>query len=628
MHSPNIARLALLPILLSSLLLTACGGGGGGESTTTFGGGSSGGGFNTKPGGTPGGGGEPPVIVDDTPDFEDIVVTQGNTTVRVPGRALLDVIEVSISAATLATPLPAGLTQVGSPFNVNISAEDQAQLNGPVATTVTYDPATVTAETHLLALYFNGTRYEPVTILARDEQANTITFDSRRFSTFVLAESDGNFPADLNTGFDPALHGWSIANFGTYFAPGGNSFAMAGYAVWFFEQNGATPLTNAYTDLVAQILAARVQVAQGESWGAQDWRESQAYKDSDLALLLKANLNLGNPVVMLLGDGTPALAAVVYGYDDQGFFFYDPNLPGESQFISFDGNSFGSYNGLTATGYAALSSFGRDSDFATLAAEADTGFPGSENLSIDEPIKDALIDARETQLSGSFLNDLANETSLYVEVKGVGRQLSVSNGTFDNVIEISSGTNTIVALAGVDASQENNWFRDAPTLIREVTGTLPPAKLLVTLTWEQNETDVDLYITEPDPDGDGPLTGETMWYGGSRTSNGLELDIDDTTGFGPEHGTLEIGGTNRTLDGEYLVRLHYFSDDGLNVDATGRITIVINEGEVGQKTLSLRFRIADDNSSDAGPGGTGTSWLDIARVDVVNGVISTDFPEN
>src|SRR5690606_4045587 len=264
-------------------------------------------------------------------------------------------------------------------------------------------------------------------------------------------------------------------------------------------------------------------------------------------------------------------------------------------------------------------SYGRDGDFAALAQEAAAGFPGSENLAVDTPQEGELVNARESDFSGSFLNDLSTETSLYVEVRGVGRQLSVPSGTFSNAIEISHGINTIVALAGVDASTENNWFKSAPTVVREVEGTLPPAHLLVTLTWEQDETDVDLYITEPE--------GEAMWFGNRRTGNGLELDIDDTTGFGPEHGTLEIGSATEVLEGIYTVRVHYFSDDGLDVDATGRVTIIINEGLPEQSFLSLRFRIADDNSGESGPDGSGSSWVDIAKVDVVNNEISTDFSD-
>lgn len=617
---PRLRPIALP--LMTCLMLSACGGGGGGDGEgTNFSGGGGGSGFTPKAGASDngdltGGGAE---VIDEATELDDVTVTQGNVSLLIPGRSMLDVLEATISTGTAAGTLPLGLTQIGNTIDIAMTEEHQALLNGPVSVTVTYDNAAVQDAENLLVLYTDGSIYEAATITGRNAASNSITFDTRRFSSFVLVETDGTEPSSYDTGFLPDINGWNIPAFGTFFAPGGTAFAMAGYAAWAFNQ-GTSLLSGEYSDEVAEILAARIQISQAETWGSQEWRRSQNFKDEELVTVLRTYLSaLEQPLVMLLGENFTTHAVLVYGYDEDGFYFYDPAAPGDSQYIGYDGSNFGKYNGLSPTGYAALSSFGTDTDFSTLTAEADSGFPGSDNLSIDEPLADEAIDARETPLSGSFLNDLSEQTDLYVEVKGVGRQLPVTNGTFNNVIELSNGVNTIVALAGVDASLENNWFEDAPTLIRDVEGTLPPAHLLVTLTWEQNETDVDLYITEPE--------GETMWYGGSRTSNGLELDIDDTTGFGPEHGTLEVGPNSQVLEGEYIVRVHYFSDDGLGVDATGRVTIIINEGEIDQNTLSLRYRIVDDNSSESGPGSTGSSWVDIAKVDLINGTIDTNFDE-
>jgi len=619
----NLPRLKPIALsLLTSVFLTACGGGGGGDNADGpgFSGGGGGSGLSTKPpsddGDLTGGGAE---VIDEANELDDVTVTQGNVSVLIPGRSMLEVLTVTVATESPASTLPLGLAQVGNTIDLSMTDEHQALLNGPVSVTVSYDSSAVQDAENLLVLYTDGTVFEPATITARDAANNTITFDTRRFSSFVLVETDNTEPSNYDTGFLTELNGWNIPAFGTFFAPGGTAFAMAGYASWAFNQ-GKAFLNSAYSDEVAAILAVRVQIAQAETWGSQEWRRAQNFKDKELATLLRTYVStLEQPIVMLLGQNFTTHAVLVYAYDEGGFSFYDPAFAGETQYITYDGNNFGTYNSLSPTGYASLASFGTDSDFSTLTAEADSGFPGSNNLSIDEPQADESIDARETPLSGSFLNDLSEETDLYVEVKGVGRQLPVTNGNFNNVVELSNGINTIVALAGVDASLENNWFENAPTVIRDVEGTLPPAHLLVTLTWEQNETDVDLYITEPE--------GETMWYGGSRTANGLELDIDDTTGFGPEHGTLEVGANSQVLEGEYVVRVHYFSDDGLGVDATGRVTIVINEGEIDQNTLSLRYRIVDDNSSQSGPGETGSSWVDIAKVDLINGTIDTNFAD-
>src|SRR5690606_5462988 len=138
--------------------------------------------------------------------------------------------------------------------------------------------------------------------------------------------------------------------------------------------------------------AARVQMTQAETWGVQPWRQRQVFKDEDLALLLRTYMAINNqPLVLTLGETSPILAAVVYGYDEGGFYFYDSTVPGQSQYLTFDGTSFGTYGTLSPIGYAALSSFGTDANFAALSQEADAGFPGSENLAIDSPDRKSVV---------------------------------------------------------------------------------------------------------------------------------------------------------------------------------------------------------------------------------------------
>ena len=58
--------------------------------------------------------------------------------------------------------------------------------------------------------------------------------------------------------------------------------------------------------------------------------------------------------------------------------------------------------------------------------------------------------------------------------------------------------------------------------------------------------DVDLYVTEP--------SGETAWYSSQTTSNGLALDFDNRSGYGPEHITLTTSTGGVVVPGEYNVR--------------------------------------------------------------------------
>jgi hypothetical protein len=70
--------------------------------------------------------------------------------------------------------------------------------------------------------------------------------------------------------------------------------------------------------------------------------------------------------------------------------------------------------------------------------------------------------------------------------------------------------------------------------------------ITVTLTWN-NSTDVDLHVFEPN--------GTHVYYRNQNGTSG-ELDIDDTSGHGPEHFFVQCG---RLLTGTYLVGVNYYS---------------------------------------------------------------------
>jgi hypothetical protein len=129
--------------------------------------------------------------------------------------------------------------------------------------------------------------------------------------------------------------------------------------------------------------------------------------------------------------------------------------------------------------------------------------------------------------------------------------------------------------------------------------------LLVTLEWEQDDTDVDLYVHEPD--------GEVSWWADKTTDTGGFLDLDDTNGYGPEHYTLEWD--EHTVEcGAYEIRVHYYSDRSTGYDATGTVTIVQYTSDGESNHWQYPFEITYDNSANSDPGDTGSDWADIGTV--------------
>jgi len=73
----------------------------------------------------------------------------------------------------------------------------------------------------------------------------------------------------------------------------------------------------------------------------------------------------------------------------------------------------------------------------------------------------------------------------------------------------------------------------------------PKSDLRVTISWNTDATDVDLWVIEPD--------GTKCFYQHARTKNGGELSQDQTQGYGPERYQVV-----KALPGKYKVLVHYF----------------------------------------------------------------------
>ncbi len=113
----------------------------------------------------------------------------------------------------------------------------------------------------------------------------------------------------------------------------------------------------------------------------------------------------------------------------------------------------------------------------------------------------------------------------------------------------------------------NKWAKPvvtASSLLSEPTTSpvLGTGDLQVTLTWNTDETDVDLFVQEPDGTW-------TCYYSEGTTS---ELDVDDTDGYGPENIYVAPGEAD---DGVYKVYVGFYSGEGCTT-ATIKITTFDN----------------------------------------------------
>jgi uncharacterized protein YfaP (DUF2135 family) len=103
-----------------------------------------------------------------------------------------------------------------------------------------------------------------------------------------------------------------------------------------------------------------------------------------------------------------------------------------------------------------------------------------------------------------------------------------------------------------------------------------PARLRVVLSWDSDGTDLDLHVISPD--------AQHVFYGARVADNGGALDVDVTTGFGPE-----IFATPSPVPGLYHVYVNYYgAGERRDVITTAQIAVVQDEGSVREKQQVFR----------------------------------------
>ena len=113
---------------------------------------------------------------------------------------------------------------------------------------------------------------------------------------------------------------------------------------------------------------------------------------------------------------------------------------------------------------------------------------------------------------------------VYYEV-ALGGQFQRQGSHFRQIVTVDYSHLLRQIVAGeVESSVKEFAAARLETLSRELP--FKTADLLVTMLWNQDQTDVDLHVTEP--------SGEKCFYSHNKTKSGGEITSDITTGFGPE----------------------------------------------------------------------------------------------
>ncbi len=109
-----------------------------------------------------------------------------------------------------------------------------------------------------------------------------------------------------------------------------------------------------------------------------------------------------------------------------------------------------------------------------------------------------------------------------------------------------------------------------------------PVDIRVVLNWDANNTDIDLWVTDP--------TGEKCFYSHNRTKIGGFMTNDFTQGYGPEVFLLKKG-----MQGKYKIQANYYGNNSSKV--TGPVTLKMqfytNYGKENQQIKETILRLKD-----------------------------------
>lgn len=154
-------------------------------------------------------------------------------------------------------------------------------------------------------------------------------------------------------------------------------------------------------------------------------------------------------------------------------------------------------------------------------------------------------------------------------VDGVAMPLLVNeDGSYARPWSFGAGSHSLEVRAPDGQARRKQFY--------EAQGGRVSPRLRVVLSWDSDSTDLDLHVVSPD--------GQHVFYGNRVSPNGGALDVDVTTGFGPE-----IYATPAPVQGIYHVYVNYYgSGERRDVITVAQVTIVQDEGSPREKQQVFR----------------------------------------
>ena len=137
-------------------------------------------------------------------------------------------------------------------------------------------------------------------------------------------------------------------------------------------------------------------------------------------------------------------------------------------------------------------------------------------------------------------------------------------GHYARPYSFGRGSNSVEVRSPDGKSRARTQFYDSY-------GSKTQSRLRVVLSWDSAGTDLDLHVVAPD--------GGHAWYGNRVMPNGGALDVDVTTGYGPE-----IFSSAAPARGNYHVYVNYFgSGQDTSTITVAQVAIITNENTTSER---------------------------------------------
>jgi uncharacterized protein YfaP (DUF2135 family) len=216
------------------------------------------------------------------------------------------------------------------------------------------------------------------------------------------------------------------------------------------------------------------------------------------------------------------------------------------------------------------------------------------------------------QSEADITNGLANITGRVMNLDGP-KIILIQNGQ-ENLLEVDTSgylNYRAVLVPGQNKFKVRAVNALGETISNELTIVFAASFLFrVTLTWNQGGgSDIDLYTKDP--------SGDVSYYSNKPINSG-GLDVDNTSGYGPENFTCNWdSGTGSPEVGSYLVGVNYFADhqadSGADPPILPRVTgcslrVVLNPQTPQEQTLFYSGSVSVPNSGSDWFGGGGSWW--------------------